>query len=59
MKPTRVRDIYYANHFDANIFSILFGLLSQKYEQILAEKIFKDVVTALRKIPLKESKDKP
>lgn len=58
MKP-KVRDIYYANHFDANIFSYYSFLLSEKYEQILARKNLKDVVTAYRKIPLKESKDKP
>lgn len=58
MKP-KVRDIYYANHFDANIFSYYSFLLSEKYEQVLARKNLKDVVTAYRKIPLKENKDKP
>lgn len=55
----KVRDIYYANHFDANIFSYYSFLLSKKYEQVLERKNLTAVVTAYRKIPLKENRDKP
>lgn len=55
----KVRDIYYANHCDANIFSYYSFLLSEKYEQVLDRKNLKVVVTAYRRIPLKENKDKP
>ncbi|WP_372800880.1 reverse transcriptase domain-containing protein [Lutibacter sp.] len=50
-KP-KERDIYYANHFDANIFSYYGFLLNTKYDKLLKLKGLDDVVTAYRKIPL-------
>lgn len=47
----KVRDIYYANHWDANIFAYYSYLLSEHYEKLLQEKELSNVVTAYRKVP--------
>lgn len=54
LKP-KVRDLYYSNHLDANIFSYYAHLLSKMYEKVLKEKKLNEVVTAYRKIPLYEN----
>jgi len=54
LKP-KVRDIYYSNHLDANIFSYYAHLLNKMYERLLKEKKINEVVTAYRKIPLYEN----
>lgn len=46
----KVRDIYYANHWDANIFAYYAYLLQNYYEKQLKQKNLGDVVTAYRKI---------
>jgi len=51
----KIRDIYYANHFDANIYSYYSSLLSSSYEKRLFERNLCNTVTAYRKIPLKPS----
>lgn len=56
-KPKK-RDIYYANHWDANIFAYYSYLLSQKYEQLLKDKNLGDVVSAYRQIPKDEWSNK-
>lgn len=49
LKP-KVRDIYYANHWDANIFAYYAYLLQIHYEKKLNQNNLGDVVTAYRKI---------
>lgn len=44
----KIRDIYYANHLDANIFSYYSSILSKKYEEILERENLTEVVTAYR-----------
>ena len=51
----KVRNIYYANHWDANIFAYYSHLLSQNYECVLKQKGLTEVVTAYRKIPKNNS----
>lgn len=48
----KVRDLYYASHFDSNIYSFYSHILSEKYENKLIENNLSEVVTAYRKIPL-------
>lgn len=49
-KPKK-RDIYYANHWDANIFAYYSYILSEHYENTLKNKGLCDVVSAYRRIP--------
>lgn len=56
MKP-KFRDIYFANHVDANIFSYYSFLLARKYENELKKRKLSEVVTAYRKIPLNTNKN--
>lgn len=51
VQEPKIRDIYYANHWDANIFAYYSYLLSERYEKRLQEKSLDDVVTAYRKVP--------
>lgn len=48
-KP-KVRNIYYANHWDANIFAYYSYILSEYYENTLKNKGLCDVVSAYRRI---------
>jgi hypothetical protein len=50
-KP-KEREIYYAGHLDALVYSYYAELLSEEYEKILSHKNLTDVVTAYRKIPI-------
>ena len=56
--PPKNRDIYYANHLDANIYSYYGFLLNKKYESILKSKNLDNVVTAYRRIPYDENRNK-
>lgn len=49
IKGNKSRDIYYANHLDANIFAYYAYELSKYYEEILKQKQLTDVVTAYRR----------
>lgn len=46
------RDLYYAGHLDALVYSYYAELLTKEYEKILSSKNLTDVVTAYRKIPV-------
>ncbi len=46
------RDIFYASHFDSQIFSYYSSILSKRYEKLLKENNLNKVVTAYRRIPL-------
>jgi hypothetical protein len=46
------RDIFYASHFDSQIFSYYSSILSTSYEELLAKNGLNKVVTAYRRIPL-------
>lgn len=52
VSDSKTRDIYYANHFDSNIFSYYSSILNKKYEQKLKELDLTRVITAYRRIPL-------
>lgn len=54
----KIRDIYYASHLDANIYSYYSSLLMKKYETLLIDKKLNEVVTAYRKIPFNEHRNK-
>ncbi len=56
-KP-KERELYYAGHLDALVYSYYAELLSKKYETILSNKNLTDVVTAYRKIPVKADSKK-
>lgn len=56
-KP-KIRDIYYASHLDANIYSYYSSLLMKKYEVLLKDKGLNEVVTAYRKIPFNKYRHK-
>ena len=47
------RELYYAGHLDALVYSYYAELLTKEYEKILSHKNLTDVVTAYRKIPVK------
>jgi hypothetical protein len=53
LKP-KVRDIYFANHLDSNIFSYYAHLINKKYEKELEKRELEEIATAYRKIPLFE-----
>ena len=50
-KP-KERELYYAGHLDALVYSYYAELLTKEYEKILSNKNLTDVVTAYRKIPV-------
>ncbi len=56
-KP-KIRNIYYASHFDSLIFSYYNYQLSEAYRKIIETKNFNDSVVAYRKIPIAEGSDK-
>lgn len=57
LKP-KVRDIYFANHLDSNIFSYYAHLLNKRYEKVLEFSGLTEVATAYRKVPLFENGEK-
>jgi len=56
-KP-KVREIFFASHFDAQIYSYYSYLLSEKYNTLLESKNFNNSVVAYRKIAIEGKKDK-
>lgn len=52
------RELYYAGHLDALVYSYYAEILTEKYEKIVSQKNLSDVVTAYRKIPIKEGSKK-
>ena len=46
----KTRNLYFASHLDAAIYSYYAHMLQEKYEMVLSEKKIDDVVTAYRKI---------
>lgn len=50
-KP-KERELFYAGHLDALVYSYYAELLTKEYEKILSNKNLTDVVTAYRKIPI-------
>lgn len=54
----KIRDIYYASHLDANIYSYYSSILGKKYNNLLITKNLDDVVTAYRKIRFDEHRNK-
>jgi hypothetical protein len=50
------RPIFYASHLDSIVYSYYSNLISEKYEQFLKTKSFKNVPVAYRKIPIKKGK---
>lgn len=58
-KPSeKLREIYYANHLDSNIYSYYAELISNHYEDILNERGINESVTAYRKIKVNPSNPK-
>ena len=57
IKP-KIRDIYYASHLAANIYSYYSSIIMRKYEKILLSENLFDVVTAYRKIPYSDKRNK-
>jgi hypothetical protein len=51
LKPKK-RDIYFANHWDASIFSYYGHLLNKQYDKELKKRGINEVVTAYRQIPI-------
>jgi hypothetical protein len=56
-KP-KAREIFFASHFDAQIYSYYSYLLSEKYNNLLETKSFNRSVVAYRKIKIDGKKDK-
>ncbi|RXG30668.1 reverse transcriptase domain-containing protein [Leeuwenhoekiella marinoflava] len=56
-KP-KAREIYFASHFDAQIYSYYSYLLSKKYNDLLKTKSFDKSIVAYRKIEIKGKKNK-
>jgi hypothetical protein len=56
-KP-KAREIYFASHFDAQIYSYYSYLLSKKYNALLETKTFDKAVVAYRKIEIEGKKAK-
>lgn len=57
LKP-KAREIYFASHFDAQIYSYYSFLLSKKYNALLESKTFNNAIVAYRKIEIEGKKDK-
>jgi len=53
----KVREVYYANHLDSNIYSYFSFLLKELYEEKLKESGAEECVTAYRRIKLYENKN--
>ena len=56
-KP-KAREIYFASHFDAQIYAYYSYLLSAKYNDLLKTKSFNKSIVAYRKIEIENKKDK-
>ncbi|MDD2674785.1 MAG: reverse transcriptase domain-containing protein [Flavobacterium sp.] len=52
------RELYYAGHLDALVYSYYAEILTEEYEKIVSQKKLTDVVTAYRKIPVKQGSKK-
>ncbi len=52
----KTREIFYATHLDANVYSYYAELISQRYEKYLKDNNMSESVIAYRKIPLKNNK---
>lgn len=50
----KVRDIFYANHFDSQIFSYYSKQIAKGYEKLLKSRELQNNVSAYRRIPLDE-----
>ncbi len=57
VKP-KAREIYFASHFDAQIYSYYSYLLSNKYNELLKTKSFNNAVVAYRKVEIEGKKNK-
>lgn len=57
LKP-KAREIFFASHFDAQIYSYYSFLLSKKYNELLKTKNFEKSVVAYRKIEIEGEKGK-
>lgn len=57
IKP-KIREIYYSNHLDANIYSYYSFILMNNYEEILRNEGLTEVVTAYRKIKYNDKRSK-
>ena len=56
-KP-KAREIYFASHFDAQIYSYYSYLLSEKYKDLLKTKSFDKSIVAYRRLEIKGKKNK-
>ncbi|GAA6771092.1 hypothetical protein [Flavobacterium sp. CGRL2] len=52
------RELFYAGHLDSLVYSYYAEKLTKDYENIISERKLSEVVTAYRKIPLKENSKK-
>nr|WP_321454198.1 reverse transcriptase domain-containing protein [uncultured Carboxylicivirga sp.] len=48
----KIRNIFYASHFDSQIFSYYSSILSKQYEKRLIENDLTNIATAYRRIPI-------
>jgi hypothetical protein len=55
---TKERELYYAGHLDSLVYSYYAELLTKDYEKIILDRKLSQVITAYRKIPLKETSKK-
>jgi hypothetical protein len=51
----KIRELYFANHLDSNVYSFFTQLLLKDYEFYIANNSFGDSVTAYRQIPIDKS----
>lgn len=58
IKVPKERHIYYASHIDSIIYSYYNSLLIKAYEKYLADKDYKSVAVAYRKIPKEDQPDR-
>jgi len=49
---TKIREIFYANHLDSNVYSYYAKIIQKKYEKYITENNFSECVTAYRQIPV-------
>jgi len=52
VESKKIRHIYYANHFDANVYSFYSAILSENYEKELSKLGLGRAISAYRRIPL-------
>lgn len=57
-KRPKAREIHFASHFDAQVYSYYSYILSLKYNELLKTKNFNKAVVAYRKIEIENKKDK-